>query len=64
MIELPPNLFIEIMDLFKNPSRVRHLLFPNRYEVLGEASNKSSNKHNDYVYSVLDVVKDKVGYYD
>lgn len=64
MIELPPNLFIEIMDLFKNPSRVRHLLFPNRYEVLGEKSNKSSNKHTDYVYSVLDVVKDKVGYYD
>lgn len=64
MIELPPNLFIEIMDLFKNPSRVRHLLFPNRYEVLEEKSNKSSNKHNDYVYSVLDVVKDKVGYYD
>lgn len=64
MIEMPPSLFIEIMDLFKNPSLVRNLLFPNRYEILEPESNKSSNKHTAYVYDMLDLVKSKVGYHD
>jgi hypothetical protein len=64
MIDLSPALFIEILDLFKNPSRVRHLLFPNRYEILEPSANESSNKHNDYVYDVLNKVKEKVGFYD
>ena len=64
MIEMPPSLFIEIMDLFKNPSLVRNLLFPNRYEILEPETNKSSNKHTAYVYDMLDLVKSKVGYHD
>ena len=64
MIDLSPGLFIEILDLFKNPSRVRHLLFPNRYEILETEANVSDNKHNDYVYETLDKVKTKVGFDD
>lgn len=64
MIDLSPGLFIEILDLFKNPSRVRHLLFPNRYDILETEANVSDNKHNDYVYETLDRVKTKVGFDD
>lgn len=61
MIELSPSLFIEILDLFKNPSRVRNLLFPNTYKILTDKDNETSFKHNPYVQDIRNYVLVRTG---
>lgn len=59
MIILDPFVFDQLLNIFSNPSVMRNILFPNRYDIQSPEDNASSTVYNPLVYDYLnDVLSD------